>query len=85
MTKLIIAPVQGSDRDGYRLRRLHPNFGEYAGLAVAEWKVQCAEDGVTVTENAGLNGRVENQKGTVYHCVITPELSMDVCVWEETD
>ena len=88
MTKLIIALVQGNDRDGYRL---HPNCDEYAGLTIAEWKAICAEDGVVVTENDALDGRVENQHCTVYHCAMPPDAqgvvyhSIDVCVWEETD
>ena len=54
-------------------------------MTVAEWKVLCADNGVTVTDNAVLDGRVENQQGTVYHCVFFPGDEQDVCVWEETD
>ena len=88
MTKLIIAMVQGNDRDGYRL---YPNCDEYEDLTVAEWKAICAADGVVVTENDDLVLDAPVKQGTVYHCAMPPDKqgvvyhSMDVCVWEETD
>ena len=88
MTKLIVATVQGNDRDGYRL---NPVFNEYEDMTVAEWKAICAADGVTVTENADLVLDAPVKQGAVYHCAVPPDAqgvvyhSMDVCVWEEAD
>ena len=82
MTKLIEATVQGNDQDGYWL---NPDFGEYEDMTIADWKATCAADGIVVTENPDLDGRIENQQGTVYHCAASSDEYVDVCVWEETN
>ena len=83
MTTTFEATVIGNDRSGYTL---HPNFGEHEGMTVADWKAQTEANGYyDVTENLDLEGRIENQQGTVYHCAIAPDEYVNVCIWEESD
>lgn len=92
MTTTFEAMVIGNDRSGYTL---NPKFGEHEGITVAEWKAQVEANGYTVTENLDLEGRIENQQGTVYHCATALDEAVyktharghfvDLCVWEETN
>ena len=82
MTTTIEATVIGDDRSGYRL---NPNFGEHEGMTIADWREQSEANGYTVTENLDLEGRIENQQGTVYHCATAPNEYVNVCVWEENN
>ena len=54
-------------------------------MTVAEWKAQTEANGYTVTENLDLEGRIENQQGTVYHCATAPDEYVNVCIWEESN
>ena len=81
MTTTFEATVIGNDRSGYAL---NPNFGEHEGMTIADWKEQAEANGYTVTKNIELDGRIQNQQGTVYHCATAPDEYVDVCIWEET-